>query len=164
MSPLQLAFVNKLNQELSKVEHFFIERETEARVRSLELQEQLEELKGHRRLYHVTGSSPISFFFYVLLTGGNSKDAHPEDHHPTPFSVLLFARSSALKQNRSPKFIHNNEPIESHDADTAEEPHIHHLAGGGRLDPDEYLRAREQLKRAVSEHYYALEVLNNYRV
>jgi hypothetical protein len=39
-----------------------------------------------------------------------------------------------------------------------------HLAGGARLDPDEYLHARKQLKRAVSEHYHALEVLNNYRV
>ncbi|KAI0252472.1 EXS family-domain-containing protein, partial [Lactifluus subvellereus] len=33
-----------------------------------------------------------------------------------------------------------------------------------RLDPDEYLHARKQLKRAVSEHYHALEVLNNYRI
>jgi hypothetical protein len=58
----------------------------------------------------------------------------------------------------------NKGPFESHDVDTAVEPHAHHLAGGARLDPDEYLHARKQLKRAVSEHYHALEVLNNYRV
>lgn len=51
-----------------------------------------------------------------------------------------------------------------HNADVPREPPVHHLAGGARLDPDEYLHARKQLKRAVSEHYHALEVLNNYRV
>ena len=52
----------------------------------------------------------------------------------------------------------------AHNADVRREFPAHHLAGGARLDPDEYLRARKQLKRAVSEHYHALEVLNNYRV
>jgi SPX domain len=53
MSSVQLEFFNKFDLEISKVEHFFIEREAEARVRSLELREQLEELKDHRRLFHV---------------------------------------------------------------------------------------------------------------
>lgn len=62
MSPVQLAFFDKLNTELSRVESFFIEKEAEARVRSLQLREQLQELKDHRRLFHVIGSfrpSPI---------------------------------------------------------------------------------------------------------
>jgi hypothetical protein len=63
MSPVQLEFFNKLNVELSKIESFFIEREAEARVRSLQLLEQLEELKDHRRLFHVTWSF-ISFTRY----------------------------------------------------------------------------------------------------
>jgi SPX domain len=54
MSPVELEFFDKLNLELSKVDHFFIEREAEARVRSLELREQLEELKNHQRVFHVT--------------------------------------------------------------------------------------------------------------
>jgi hypothetical protein len=52
----------------------------------------------------------------------------------------------------------------AHNADVPREFPARHLAGGARLDPDEYLHARKQLKRAVSEHYHALEVLNNYRV
>jgi hypothetical protein len=56
MSRVHLAFFDKLNTELSKVESFFIEREAEARVRSSEIRGQLEELKDHRRLFHVTGS------------------------------------------------------------------------------------------------------------
>lgn len=56
MSPIQLEFFDKFNAELSKVESFFIEREAEARERSLQLRGQLEELKGHRHLFHVSSS------------------------------------------------------------------------------------------------------------
>ena len=52
----------------------------------------------------------------------------------------------------------------AHNTDVPKEFTAHRLAGGAILDPDEYLRARKQLKRAVAEHYHALEVLNNYRV
>jgi hypothetical protein len=61
MSPIQLEFFNKFNAELSKVESFFIQREVEARERSMQLRGQLEELKDHRRLFHVS-SSPMSSF------------------------------------------------------------------------------------------------------
>ena len=64
MLPIQLEFFNKLNAELSKVESFFIERETEARERSLQLRGQLEELKDHRRLFYVSSSFISSFASY----------------------------------------------------------------------------------------------------
>jgi xenotropic and polytropic retrovirus receptor 1 len=63
MSPVRLSFFDKLNAELSKVEPFFIEREGEARKRSAQLREQLEELNDHRRLFHVTKS----FVIYSML-------------------------------------------------------------------------------------------------
>ena len=63
MSPARLSFFDKLNAELSKIESFFIEKEGEARKRSSQLREQLEELKDHRRLFHVTGS----FVLYCML-------------------------------------------------------------------------------------------------
>lgn len=59
---------------------------------------------------------------------------------------------------------HTDNKAHNADADVPREFPTRHLASGTRLDPDEYLRARKQLKRAVSEHYHALEVLNNYRV
>jgi hypothetical protein len=62
MSPPQLAFVDKLDSELSKVDSFFIKREAEARARSLRLKEQLGELKDHRRLFHVTEFFRSSIF------------------------------------------------------------------------------------------------------
>lgn len=63
MSPVRLSFFDKLNAELSKIESFFIEKEGEARKRSSQLREQLEELKDHRRLFHVTWS----FVLYCML-------------------------------------------------------------------------------------------------
>jgi hypothetical protein len=64
MPPIQLEFFNKFNAELSKVESFFIEREAEARERSMQLRGQLEELKDHRRLFHVSSSFISSFARY----------------------------------------------------------------------------------------------------
>ena len=65
-----------------------------------------------------------------------------------------------------PRLLHlsSHTDIKAHNADAPRKFPAHHLAGGAILDPDEYLHARKQLKRAVSEHYHALEVLNNYRV
>lgn len=75
MSPIQLAFIDKLDSELSKVDSFFIKREAEARARSLRLKDQLGELKDHRRLFHVTEFSSLHFcsaelFEYRMLTRG----------------------------------------------------------------------------------------------
>jgi hypothetical protein len=65
-----------------------------------------------------------------------------------------------------PRLLHlsTHTDIKAHNADVPREFPARHLAGGAKLDPAEYIHARKQLKRAVSEHYHALEVLNNYRV
>lgn len=65
-----------------------------------------------------------------------------------------------------PRLLHlsSHTDNQAYNADVPRKFPVHHLAGGAKLDPDEYLHARKQLKRAVSEHYHALEVLNNYRV
>jgi len=150
MSPVRLAFFDKLNMELSKIESFFIEREGEARTRSCQLREQLEELKDHRRLFH---------------------DAHPDIQPPVSSFLHSFPGSNATKRmsrilhfSHQPAHTDDKSPVEGHDTDAAGDSGAHRLAGGAKLDPDEYLQARKQLKRAVSEHYHALEVLNNYRI
>jgi len=65
-----------------------------------------------------------------------------------------------------PRLLHRSTHTDNkaNNADVPREFPPRHLAGGAILDPDEYLHARKQLNRAVSEHYHALEVLNNYRV
>lgn len=99
------------------------------------------------------------------------KDAHPDNQPPLPFSLSSFPGSNAPKRisralHFSNQLTHTdgNAPVKDHDADTAGDSGARPLAGGATLNPDEYLQARKQLKRAVSEHYHALEVLNNYRV
>ena len=163
MSSLQLEFFNKLNAELSKIESFFIEREAEARVRSLQLRGQLEELKDHRRLFHVTWSF-ISFNLHTT----DKKKFLIKDAHPDFQAALSFLSSSGSKtptlMSYVPRFWHRSTHTDNkvHNTDVARESH--RLSGGAKLDPDEYLHARKQLKRAVLEHYHALEILNNYRV
>jgi len=170
MSPVRLAFFDKLNMELSKIESFFIEREGEARTRSCQLRQQLEELKDHRRLFHVSG-----FFVYLSYvtdwTISPTKDAHPDIQPPVSSFLHSFPGSNATKRmsrilhfSHQPAHTDDKSPVEGHDTDVAGDSGAHRLAGGAKLDPDEYLQARKQLKRAVSEHYHALEVLNNYRV
>ncbi|KAI9507586.1 SPX domain-containing protein [Russula earlei] len=149
MSPVRLAFFDKLNAELSKVECFFNEREAEARVRSSQLRGQLDELKDHRRLFH---------------------NAHPDVQPPVSLYLRPFPTSNAPKRisrvlhfSSEPTHTDAKAPVQGHDGDPTSQSHERRLADGAKLDPDEYLHARKQLKRAVSEHYHALEVLNNYR-
>lgn len=49
-------------------------------------------------------------------------------------------------------------------ADAAQESNLQRQASTLKLHPEDYVSARKKLKRAVAEHYSALEVLNNYRV
>ena len=87
------------------------------------------------------------------------------------FNLLSLPGSNAPKRlsrvlgfSHQPANTGDKAPVEDHGVDVAGDAGTHRLAGGAKLDPDEYLQARKQLKRAVSEHYHALEVLNNYRV
>lgn len=52
---------------------------------------------------------------------------------------------------------------ENRKADAAQEVRLQRQASGAKL-PEDYTSARKKLKRAVTEHYSGLEVLNNYRV
>ena len=53
LTPVQKAFFDKLDSELDKVETFYGKQEKEMKSRVATLKQQLEELKDHRRLYHV---------------------------------------------------------------------------------------------------------------
>jgi SPX domain len=88
MSPIQLEFFNKFNAELSKVESFFIEREAEARERTVQLRGQLEELKDHRRLFHVSSSFISSFARYWLEKNFN-KGCSPRLSSCSSFSSIF---------------------------------------------------------------------------
>jgi hypothetical protein len=53
LPPLQVQFFEALDRELTKVENFYRERENDAIVRSAIIKEQLDELKDHRKIFHV---------------------------------------------------------------------------------------------------------------
>lgn len=53
---------------------------------------------------------------------------------------------------------------ENRKADAAQEVRLQRQGSGAKLLPEDYISARKKLKRAVTEHYSGLEVLNNYRV
>ncbi|KAI9438622.1 SPX domain-containing protein [Lactarius indigo] len=153
MPPAQLAFIDKLDSELSKVESFFIQRVAEARTRGLRLKEQLGELKDHRRLFH---------------------DAFPGAHHNTPLPILPAHRLNASRGKKhepqwSPSGASDFQMDEraragNRKADAAQEFRLQRQPSSAKLPPEDYVSARKKLKRAVAEHYSGLEVLNNYRI
>ncbi|KAH9039192.1 SPX domain-containing protein [Lactarius hengduanensis] len=152
MPPVQLAFIDKLDSELSKVESFFVKRVAEARERSLRLKKQLGELKDHRRLFH---------------------DAYPGAHHNTPLSFLPAHRSNASRgKKHEPQWSHDTSGFQTNErvrarnqkADAAQEFRLQRQPSTAKLPPEDYISARKKLKRAVAEHYSGLEVLNNYRI
>jgi hypothetical protein len=53
MSPLEVQFFEAMDKELDKVQAFYREREKDALVRSAVIKEQLNELKDHRKVFHV---------------------------------------------------------------------------------------------------------------
>lgn len=62
LTTVQKAFFDKLDSELDKIETFYVEREKEMKTRVTALKQQLQELKDHRRLYHVC----LITHFYVF--------------------------------------------------------------------------------------------------
>lgn len=64
MTPLQIQFFEALDMELAKVQSFYREREKDALMRSGLIKEQLNELKDHRRIFHVCRP----FILYLALT------------------------------------------------------------------------------------------------
>jgi hypothetical protein len=53
LTQLELAFFRVLDEELNKVEEFYLEREKELVLFASLLNEQLHELEVHRKIYHV---------------------------------------------------------------------------------------------------------------
>src|SRR5882762_6544550 len=55
LPPIHLAFFTHLDFQLEKVDSFYLEREREAQARNRALQNQLRELKDHRKIFYVSG-------------------------------------------------------------------------------------------------------------
>ncbi|THH19131.1 hypothetical protein EW146_g1993 [Bondarzewia mesenterica] len=155
MTSVQLAFFDKLDAELLKIDSFYLAREQEARERCAVLREQLGELKDHRKIFH---------------------EAYPADHKRWSLSSIAHTarprRAVHRRRHRSVQESSSREKsLERADAEKAVE-----LLGNGhdngkvkeelrlRYNPEDYTHAKKRLKKAVLEYYRGLEVLNNYRI
>jgi hypothetical protein len=65
LPPIHLAFFTHLDNQLAKIDGFYLEREKEAQARSRALQNQLRELKDHRKIFYVSG---LTFLLQVDTT------------------------------------------------------------------------------------------------
>jgi hypothetical protein len=67
LTPIEQSFFTALDVELNKVETFYLDREQEMRERGILLEEQLEELVEHRRLFYVCIATSKSYILTALI-------------------------------------------------------------------------------------------------
>jgi len=67
LPPLHIEFFTFLDQQLEKIDHFYLEREKEAQTRSKVLEIQLRELDYHRKIFLVIGLLSSAILRSVLI-------------------------------------------------------------------------------------------------
>ncbi|KAK0203403.1 SPX domain-containing protein [Desarmillaria ectypa] len=138
LCPEELSFLDALDQELEKIETFYLDREKAMQIRTTALEEQLHELSYHRKLFHET--HPSTPKPWVLGKVGKVGIKKPQKAVATDgFRSQRNSGEAARPHGKSPSYAH-------------------------ALDPDEYQNAKKKLNKAVLEHYRGLETLHNYRV
>ncbi|CAE6461995.1 unnamed protein product [Rhizoctonia solani] len=140
LGPNELAFFTTLNQELEKVENFYLERERDAELKVAALKEQFHELRGHKQLSTATNEGLWPGFLHLL-------DSINIPSIPIAGQISTGKSADASAKSETPP---SNPPV--------------HLVGSIAHDPDAYHRAKKKLKKAVLEFYRGLELLQNYRI
>ncbi|KAK7012689.1 signal transduction protein [Favolaschia claudopus] len=151
LSPAEAAFFSTLDDELEKVETFYLARENEFKVHTDLLELQLNELDQHRRLFKAAQSSgtrttTINSSTIFKFRGNLLKEEH----------TISTAKDKGKAAVKKAAGIVPNSAASSND----------HIPGDNladsrtaQLDPEEFHSAKSQLKRAVLEHYrYILNI------
>ncbi|KAL1741799.1 EXS family-domain-containing protein, partial [Schizophyllum fasciatum] len=156
LSPAELAFFDMLDAERAKIETFYLAREKELQDRTTQLRGQLHELIDHRRLIEAlarssctTAALPQSIRLRISALKPSLLPAAGQSA-----STLIEQRDEADPEKGLPRtFGHKRE------WSSASSTHRRNM-----LDPDDFHNAKRSLKKAVTEHYRALELLQNYRI
>ncbi len=130
LSPEELSFLDALDQELEKIETFYLDREKEMQTRTTALEEQLHELTYHRKLFHET---------------------HPST--PKPWVLGKVGKVGIKKSQKSQKPVATDSFRSRRNSNETARPHGKGPSYAHALDPDEYQNAKKKLNKAVLEHY-----------
>nr|GAT52934.1 signal transduction protein [Mycena chlorophos] len=141
LSGQELAFFIALDEQVSKIEMFYQERQRAMKAKSRELELQLRELTAHRRRFDAAHSEPSTAAWANVLV-------------PLAFAGDLVRSRFAPRPSSKPSTIDSK----------AREEIQEEIVFEGRFEPEKYLAAKRKLKKAVMEHHRALGMLNNYRI
>ncbi|KAJ7683001.1 SPX domain-containing protein [Mycena rosella] len=154
LSQQELAFFSALDNELHKVESFYLDREKEMKARTRDLEAQLRELDEHRRLFDA--AHPDTSFSWTAVLNP-SRFFRQKALAPTPPRIeRIESAPEPLKEDAI--------AIDDVSSGLKKERRAENGRWQERLNPKEYLNARRKLKKAVLEHYRGLEMLHNYRI
>ncbi|KAF8633502.1 hypothetical protein AX15_001415 [Amanita polypyramis BW_CC] len=144
LNPLQLKFFTTLDAELDKIDLFYASKEGELQVRTRALNEQFKELNDHRHTIHKIQSTKTSIWNIAVKRTLRFKSANDID---------TIAESVDVRSD-----LHSSKKIASPAGGEARRAIAH------SSNREDYLYAKKTLRKAVVEHYRALEALLNYRV
>lgn len=170
LTPPEKSFFDYFDAQLEKIEAFYVSREKELLIRTQTLQEQLSELQNHREFVHqvnderITWTSAIVTALKLKLRSYpvieiSTNDSHPNNSHSRRTSL---GKNAGLACPSTPPSTHTGPSNERQriGASDLRSMGMHGLSS----QPDNYLHAKNRLKKAVAEHYRGLELLHNYRI
>lgn len=180
LGPLEIAFFTLLDAQLDKIDSFYTAREQEMMQRGKVLEEQLQELTEHRKLYlaanakvpwaaalaHALRPTAIQLKVTRTISLSQSKHQTHRDSLCTRMRNTARALPSLFDRSQISEGLDQLSPQRSrHDggagSDSSPEQPSSPLFGPSA---DTYPYAKRKLKKAVVEHYRGLELLHNYRV
>ncbi|KAJ7485253.1 SPX domain-containing protein [Mycena latifolia] len=153
LSPPELAFFTTLDAELDKIETFYVAREKEMQLRTKLLEDQLNELSEHRKLFNATHPSGAwaSTINTAAILKLKTKLRREEEEMESAVRPATKNKGKSTITKAAGRISHSAASSVSNltqEQGTTETEH-----GTAHLDPDEYYNAKHKLKKAVLEHY-----------
>lgn len=160
LEPDEKAFFDFLESELQKVEKFYLARQKDAAKRGNDIQQQLDELAKHRKLYHASYPGPVPKWETKVerfLPAAGSAAAHA--------TVAGIASAAQRLHRHSRDGGGRNEGAGGEEGEKAAARQIDFTERDKeQYTADRYTKSKQGLRKATVEHYRNLEIIKNYRV